>query len=118
KGPDNGFDVGSRVKVKIVKNKCAPPFQSAEFDILFNEGISHIGSLIDIGVEKGIIDKKGTWFSYQNTRLGQGREAAREELKANPKLAQEIESTIHAKLAQGVLPKAPLGAKEEALSAE
>ncbi len=118
KGPDNGFDVGSRVKVKIVKNKCAPPFQSAEFDILFNEGISHIGSLIDIGVERGIIDKKGTWFSYQNTRLGQGREAAREELKSNPKLAQEIESTIHAKLAQGPLPKAPVAAKEEALSAD
>lgn len=101
KGNDNGPDIGSRVKVKVVKNKCAPPFQSAEFDILFNEGISHIGSLIDVGVECGVIDKKGTWFSYQTHRLGQGREAAREELKGNSKLADEIEKAIHAKLASG-----------------
>ncbi len=91
-------DIGSRVKVKVVKNKCAPPFQSAEFDILFNEGISHIGSLIDVGVESGVIEKKGTWFSYQTHRLGQGREAVREELKTNSKLADEIEKAIHAKL--------------------
>lgn len=94
-------EIGSRVKVKVVKNKCAPPFQSAEFDILFNEGISHIGSLIDVGVDSGVIDKKGTWFSYLTHRLGQGREAAREELKNNPKLAEEIETAIHAKLASG-----------------
>jgi recombination protein RecA len=94
-------DIGSRVKVKVVKNKCAPPFQSAEFDIIFNEGISHIGSLIDVGVECGVIDKKGTWFSYQTHRLGQGREAAREELKNNPKLVEEIETAIHAKLSIG-----------------
>jgi recombination protein RecA len=93
-------DIGSRVKVKIVKNKCAPPFQSAEFDILFNEGISHIGSLLDVGVECGIIEKKGTWFSYQSHRLGQGREAAREELKNNPKIADEIEKAIHAKISK------------------
>jgi recombination protein RecA len=91
-------DIGSRVKVKIVKNKCAPPFQVAEFDILFNEGISHIGSLIDVGVECGVIDKKGTWFSYQTHRLGQGKEAVREELKNNPKLAEEIEKAIHANM--------------------
>jgi recombination protein RecA len=95
---DSATDIGSRVKVKVVKNKCAPPFQVAEFDILFNEGISHIGSLIDVGVECGVIDKKGTWFSYQTHRLGQGREAAREELKAKPKLADEIEKAIHEKL--------------------
>jgi recombination protein RecA len=95
---DSPSDIGSRVKVKIVKNKCAPPFQSAEFDILFNEGISHIGSLIDVGVDQGIIDKKGTWFSYQTNRLGQGREAARDEIKNNPKLAEEIENAIYAKL--------------------
>jgi recombination protein RecA len=106
KGPDGGNDIGSRVKVKVVKNKCAPPFQTAEFDILFNEGISHIGSLIDCGVDLNIIDKKGTWFSYLNHRLGQGREAAREELKKNTKLAEEIETAIHAKIAAGsVLPK-------------
>ncbi|MBS0624666.1 MAG: recombinase RecA [Verrucomicrobia bacterium] len=115
KSPDNTSDIGSRVKVKVVKNKCAPPFQTAEFDILFNEGISHIGSLIDVGVDSGIIDKKGTWFSYQTTRLGQGREAVRDELKKNPKLAEEIEKSIHAKLAAGALPpKSP--AKEEALA--
>ncbi|MBI5272932.1 MAG: recombinase RecA [Chlamydiia bacterium] len=106
KSPDNTTDIGSRVRVKVVKNKCAPPFQSAEFDILFNEGISHIGSLIDVGVDAGVIDKKGTWFSYQNHRLGQGREAAREELKNNGKLAEEIEKGIHAKIASGsILPK-------------
>lgn len=96
---DAGNDIGSRVKVKVVKNKCAPPFHAAEFDILFNEGISHIGSLLDVGVECGVIDKKGTWFSYQTHRLGQGREASREELKGNPKMADEIEKAIHAKLA-------------------
>ena len=118
KGPENVGDVGSRVKVKVVKNKCAPPFQSAEFDILFNEGISHIGSLIDIGVERGIIDKKGTWFSYQTTRLGQGREAAREELKNNPKLVEEIEAAIFAKLAAGPASQKTSLAKEEVLTAK
>lgn len=101
KGSGEGADIGSRVKVKVVKNKCAPPFQAAEFDILFNEGISHIGSLIDVGVEYGIIEKKGTWFSYLTNRLGQGREAAREELKNNSKMAAEIEKAIHDKIAAG-----------------
>ena len=98
KNSDNSSDIGSRVRVKVVKNKCAPPFQSAEFDVMFNEGISHTGSLIDVGVEMGVIEKRGTWFSFQNTRLGQGREAAKEELKNNPKLADEIEKGILAKL--------------------
>ncbi len=102
KANDKEADIGSRVKVKVVKNKCAPPFQTAEFDILFNEGISHIGSLIDVGVEAGVIDKKGTWFSYLTHRLGQGREAVREELKKNPQLADEIEKAIHAKIASGI----------------
>jgi recombination protein RecA len=115
KGPDNTSDIGSRVKVKVVKNKCAPPFQVAEFDILFNEGISHIGSLLDVGTELSVIDKKGTWFSYQTHRLGQGREAAREELKKNPQLAQEIEKEIHEKIgAGGSLKKTPV--KEEVLA--
>ncbi|HSX37696.1 MAG TPA: recombinase RecA [Chlamydiales bacterium] len=104
KSSDNGADIGSRVRVKVVKNKCAPPFQSAEFDIIFNEGISHIGSLIDIGVDCGVIDKKGTWFSYQTHRLGQGREAAREELKNNSKLTEEIEKNILAKMQQARTP--------------
>lgn len=97
KSSDNTTDIGSRVKVKVVKNKCAPPFQSAEFDLLFNEGISHIGSLIDVGVDLGIIEKKGAWFNYQATRLGQGRESARDELKKNPKLVTEIEQAIFAR---------------------
>ena len=98
KSPHNTSDIGSRVRVKIAKNKCAPPFQSAEFDIIFNEGISHLASLIDVGVDSGIIDKKGTWFSYQSHRLGQGREAVREELKNNSKLTEEIEKAIYAKI--------------------
>lgn len=93
KGSDNS-EIGNRTKVKVVKNKMAPPFKIAEFDILFNEGISRLGSLLDLGVEFGIIDKKGTWFSVGATRLGQGREAAREELKANPELAADIERQI------------------------
>lgn len=101
KNGDNTSDIGSRVKVKIVKNKCAPPFQSAEFDIMFNEGISHIGSLLDVGVDTGVIEKRGTWFSFQNQRLGQGREASKEELKNNPKMAEEIEKNVYAKLAAG-----------------
>lgn len=97
KGPENS-DVGNRVKVKVVKNKLAPPFRIAEFDILFNEGISRMGSLIDLGVENGVIDKKGTWYSYGDKRLGQGKEATREELKNNPELADEIEKLIMEKV--------------------
>lgn len=116
KNADNTSDVGSRVRVKVVKNKCAPPFQSAEFDVMFNEGISHIGSLIDVGVETNVIDKRGTWFSFQNHRLGQGREAAREELKNNPKITEEIEKAIHAKLASGNAVLKKSNGKEEALA--
>ncbi|MCP5469519.1 MAG: recombinase RecA [Chlamydiales bacterium] len=93
KGADN-LDVGNRVKVKVAKNKVAPPFRVAEFDIIFNEGISYEGSLIDIGADKGVIEKKGSWFSYNNERLGQGKEAVREMLKKNPDLAAEIRSKI------------------------
>lgn len=95
KGPDNQ-EVGNRVKVKVVKNKMAPPFQVAEFDIMFNEGISRIGSLIDLGVDFNIIEKKGTWFSFNGHRLGQGKEAARDELKKNPKMCDEIEKLVMA----------------------
>ncbi len=87
-------EVGRRVKVKVAKNKCAPPFQIAEFDIMFNEGISRTGAAIDLGAELGIIDKKGAWFSYNGQRLGQGREAVREEFKNNLKLLDEIENQI------------------------
>ena len=100
KGPDNS-EVGNRVKVKVVKNKMAPPFQVAEFDIMFNEGISRIGSILDLGADLGVIDKKGTWFSYNGNRLGQGREAAKEELRKQPKLIDELEKVILAKVAEG-----------------
>jgi recombination protein RecA len=99
KAPDNS-EIGNRVKVKVVKNKVAPPFQTAEFDILFNEGISRIGSVIDLGSDLQIIDKKGTWFSFKGTRLGQGREAARDELRKNPALVEELEKLILAKVAE------------------
>lgn len=98
KGADN-VEMGNRVLVKVVKNKMAPPFRTAEFDILFNEGISFLGTIVDEGCKWGVIDKKGAWFSYGATRLGQGRDAAREELKRNPKLAQEIEAKILAAVA-------------------
>jgi len=100
KGPD-GTEIGNRVKVKVVKNKMAPPFRSAEFDILFNEGISRLGTLIDLGTDLSVIEKKGTWFSYGGNRLGQGREAVREELKKQPKFADELERAILAKVAEG-----------------
>ncbi|MBB64382.1 MAG: recombinase RecA [Waddliaceae bacterium] len=97
KGADNQ-DIGNRVKVKVAKNKLAPPFRTAEFDILFAEGISQAGSLIDIGVEQGIIDKKGAWFSYKGNRLGQGREAVRNLLKEDDALFVEIETKVYEKL--------------------
>ena len=96
KGSENS-DIGNKVRVKVVKNKVAPPFKTAEFDIMFNEGISREGSLIDIGVDMGIIDKKGTWFSYNESRLGQGKETAKQELKNKPELASEIETLIFEK---------------------
>lgn len=89
-----GKDVGNRVKVKVAKNKVAPPFTTAEFDILFNEGISRTGSAIDMGVDFGVIEKRGAWFSYNGERLGQGREAVREEMKKKPQLLEEIEGKI------------------------
>ena len=92
KGSDN-IEIGNRVKVKVVKNKMAPPFRTAEFDIMFNEGISRISSLIDMGTDFNIIEKKGTWLSFNGQRF-QGKEAAKQELKANPSLADEIERLI------------------------
>ena len=105
KGPENA-DIGNRVKVKVVKNKMAPPFRIAEFDILFNEGISRMGSIIDLGVEHGIVDKKGTWYSYNEKRLGQGKEATRTELKNNSAIADEIEQKIFEKV-QGIPQEEP-----------
>jgi recombination protein RecA len=90
-----GQDVmGNRVRVKVVKNKMAPPFRQAEFDIMFAEGISKTGELVDIGVEKKIIDKSGAWYSYKGERVGQGRDAARDFLKNNPAVALEVEAKL------------------------
>jgi len=91
---DSSDTVGGRVRVKIVKNKVAPPFKQAEFDIFFDEGISRAGEILDLGVEKGIVEKSGSWFSYGGQRMGQGRESARDYLKNNPDIAQEIERKI------------------------
>ena len=86
--------VGSRVKVKIVKNKVAPPFKIAEFDIMYGEGISKTGEILDAAVDMAIVKKSGSWFSYAETKLGQGRDAVRDMLKDNPELAEELEAKI------------------------
>ncbi len=86
--------IGNRVRVKVVKNKVAPPFKQAEFEIFFNEGISKIGELIDIGLAKDIVERAGAWYSYDGTRIGQGREKAKIYLKEHPEAAQEIEAKI------------------------
>src|SRR5580765_735383 len=97
---DGDEAIGNRVKVKVVKNKVAPPFRSAEFDIIFGEGISKIGEIIDMGVELNIVQKSGSWFSYEGNKLGQGRDAVKGLLHDNPELANEIEGKIRAKLVE------------------
>lgn len=96
---DGDEAIGNRVKVKVVKNKVAPPFRSAEFDIIFGEGISKVGEIIDMGVEMGVIQKSGSWFSYDTTRLGQGRDAVKALLLDNPELSNELETKIRVKIA-------------------
>ena len=88
--------VGNQVRVKVVKNKVAPPFRKAEFDIMFGEGISKSGEIVDLGVEYGIIKKSGSWFSYGETRLAQGRDAVKQLMLDNPELADELEGKIMA----------------------
>jgi recombination protein RecA len=95
----NGDEIiGSETRVKVVKNKVAPPFKQAEFDILYNEGISHEGEIIELGVQQGLIDKAGAWFSYKNQRIGQGKDNSRQFLKENPAMANEIEQLIRDKI--------------------
>ncbi len=91
---DGDVPIGNRTRVKVVKNKVAPPFRTAEFDMMFDEGISHSGELLDLGVEHGILTKTGAWYQYGDEKLGQGREACRQFLKDNPKIANEIEKKI------------------------
>ena len=104
--------VGNRTRVKVVKNKVAPPFKQAEFDILYGVGISREGSLIDIGVEQGIVRKSGAWYTYEGDQLGQGKENARDFLRDNPDLADEIEKRIKEKLGVGPKLDAPTGPGE------
>ena len=95
----DGQDViGNRTRVKVVKNKCAPPFRQAEFDIQYNEGVSHNALLIDLGVEHGIVQKSGAWFSYGDLRLGQGKENSKGFLVDNPDIAEEIDAQLRVAL--------------------
>jgi len=97
---DGDEAIGNHVKVKVVKNKVAPPFRAAEFDIIFGEGISKIGEIIDMGVELGIVQKSGSWFSYDGNKLGQGRDTVKQLLVDNPELALELEGKIRGKIAE------------------
>jgi recombination protein RecA len=91
---DRDEPIGNQVRVKVVKNKVAPPFKQVEFDIMFGEGISKMGELIDLGVKAGVVEKSGAWFSYDSQRLGQGRENSKTFLKENPEIAGQIEAKI------------------------
>lgn len=95
---DGDEAIGNHVKVKVVKNKVAPPFRAAEFDIIFGEGISKTGEIIDMGTELGIIQKSGSWYSYNNDKLGQGRDSVKQLMVDNPELAKEIETKIREKI--------------------
>ncbi|MBS1644492.1 MAG: recombinase RecA [Bacteroidetes bacterium] len=95
---DGDVATGNRTRVKVVKNKVAPPFRQVEFDIVFGEGISKMGEVIDMGVELGILNKSGSWFSYGDTKIGQGKEAVKSFLNDNPEVADEVESKIRAQL--------------------
>jgi recombination protein RecA len=108
--------VGNQTRVKVVKNKVAPPFREAEFEIMYGQGISRQGEIIDMGSTQGIIEKSGAWYSYKGERIGQGKDNAREFLRTRPELAQEIEDQIRAKLLP-VKPQRPelksVGGKED-----
>jgi recombination protein RecA len=111
----NGEEViGNQTRVKVVKNKVAPPFREAEFEILYGEGISREGEIIDIGSAQNIVEKSGSWYSYKGERIGQGKENAREFLKKNPQIAREIEDQIRAKLLPAKGPRGGEGGGEKA----
>jgi recombination protein RecA len=105
--------IGNRTRVRVVKNKVAPPFRTAEFDIMYSEGISKVGDLVDLATELGILDKRGAFYSYGEIRIGQGRENSKEFLRQNPDLAQEIEVIIRQRAAGGEVGAVLVGAGEE-----
>jgi recombination protein RecA len=109
--------IGNQTRVKVVKNKVSPPFKMAEFEILYGEGISRHGEIIELGVQHGLIDKAGSWYSYGDDRIGQGKENVRDFLKANPEIATDIETKIRAKLLPGTAPARSAG-DEEAVAQE
>ncbi|MBW3661143.1 MAG: DNA recombination/repair protein RecA, partial [Gemmatimonadetes bacterium] len=114
-GIKEGDDVvGNRCRVKVVKNKVAPPFKMAEFDIMYGEGISREGLLLDLGVDEGVVEKSGAWYSYGETRLGQGRENCKQFLKDNPDIAEEVERELKKSL--GIVKGA--GDEDEAVEEE
>jgi len=106
--------IGNETKVKVVKNKVSPPFKTAEFDILFGEGISREGEIIDLGVTAKIVDKSGAWYAYNGEKIGQGRDNAREFLRENPALAHEIENKIREAIGVALLPDGAELEEEEA----
>jgi recombination protein RecA len=95
---DGDVATGNRTRVKVVKNKVSPPFRQVEFDLVFGEGISKVGEIIDMGVELSILNKSGSWFSYGDTKIGQGRDAVKTFLNDNPEVATEVEAKIRAAL--------------------
>ncbi len=111
---DGETEVGTRVRASIVKNKIAPPFKKAEFDMMFASGISYEGDILDLGEEQGILERSGSWVAYKGEKLGQGREKSREFLKANPKIALEIENAVRAKLGIELRTTLPKPAEPEA----
>ena len=106
--------IGNRTRIKVVKNKVAPPFKTAEFDIMYGEGVSKMSSILDMGVEMDIVDKSGAWFSYEGNRLGQGKENAKQALREQPELCAEIEAKIRARL---LTTAEPAGREEEQVTA-
>jgi recombination protein RecA len=110
--------IGSQTRVKVVKNKVAPPFRQCEFDIIYNEGISKEGELVDIGAESGIVDKTGAWYSFNKERIGQGKDNARQFLKDNPDIAAEIEKRIREKAVSAMRAASGDAEAEESMAEE